>query len=137
MRVDIKHVEKKQGLLFGTKLYGVECTVVFSDEERQIIEERDLKPVVFMERRAPADVDEEKHESRGLGKKLLTAAVKGRDANSHGLSFNKLLRGADTYFTPSPADAKFYEEDLVEALKTAKKYLEANEETGGSSSFEL
>lgn len=138
MRVNIDHVEKSQGLVFKKKHHGVTLTITFSDEEAAIIEERKLKDTILMERDTPSDVDEEKHANRGLGRKLLNAAVNGRDANFHDLTFNKVLRGPDTYFVATPLEAKQYEAALREVLPTVKAYITENAEIEQKSdSFEL
>ena len=138
MKVNIRHVQKKQGLLFATQLHGVELAVEFSNEEKAIIKERKLEQVILLDREVPPDVDEEKHANRGLMKQLATAAIKGSDANHFGLTFNKLLNGPDTYFFLTPIEAKGYEDILKqETLPDAKAYLDGNKETGTSDSFEL
>ncbi len=138
MKVDIKPVEKSQGLVFKKKLHGIALSVIFSEEEKAINAERKLDRVILMEREAPADVDAEKHESRGLAKKLMTAAVSGFDANHFHLTFGKLLRGTDTYFFHTPIEAKGYIDELkTDILPLAKSYLEGNKEAASSDSFEL
>lgn len=138
MKINIKHVEKSQGLIFRKHLHGVELQVQFSAEEKAIISERNLERVVLLDRDAPPDVDAEKHANRGLTRKIATAAMKGFDANHFGLTFNKLMRGPDTYFFYTPIEAKNYEQILKEeTLPDAKAYLEGNKATGTSDSFEL
>jgi hypothetical protein len=137
MKVSIKHEEQKKGMLFKKTLYSVVCDVQFSEEEKQIISSRKLEHDIILERDPPADVDAEKHANRGLGKKLMTAAINGRDANHFHLTINKLLHGADSYAMQTPIEAKAYEEELVERLRDLKGYLEGNAEVGGETSFEL
>lgn len=138
MKINISHKEKKQGLVFKKTLHGVALDVAFSDEERAIIDERELSRVILMERDVPADVDEEKHANRGLARKLATAAVSGVDANHFHLTFNKLLRGTDEYFFDTPIEAKGYADELkTDILPLAKAYLEGNKTTGEGDSFEL
>ena len=138
MKVDIKHVEKSQGLIFKTRFYGVAVTVTFNEEEKQIIEQRKLHRTVILERRAPADVDEEAHANRGLASKILTAAVKGADANNFHLTIGKLLKGTDTYFVPTIVLAKGYEVELRESMHDLKGYISASEKIEQKSdSFEL
>ena len=138
MKVDIKHVEKSQGLIFKTKFYGVAVTVVFNEEEKQIIKSSGIGRQIILERGIPVDVDAEKHANRGLASKLLTAAIKGADANNFHLTIGKLLNGTDTYFLPTIVDAKSYEVELREGLVELKEYIThsaAIEEK--SASFEL
>ena len=67
----------------------------------------------ILERDTPADVDEEKHESRGLAGKIMAGVMKGRDANHFHLTLNKLLKGTDTYWMTTPIEAKGYEGKLT------------------------
>ena len=138
MKVDIRHVEKSQGLIFRKTLYGVTVAVSFNEEEKQIIRQRGIEREIVLDRDAPADVDAKKHAERGLVRKIATAAVKGIDANHFALTFGKLMNGPDTYFHRTLVDAKMYEEDLREALVVAKAYIT---ESAGieqkSDSFEL
>lgn len=138
MKITINHVEKKSGMVFKKKHYGVALTVNFNSEEQAIIDERKLQFDCILERGAPSDVDPDKHEERGLGKKLLTAAVKGRDANNFNMTINKLMKGTDTFWFTTPAEAKNYEVTLKnDSLPGLKGWLTDNAETGGSDSFEL
>ncbi|MEO1700931.1 MAG: hypothetical protein AAFR71_02680 [Pseudomonadota bacterium] len=138
MKVDIKPVEKKQGMIRKTTLHGVELTVIFSEEEKAIIKERDLASVTLLERDVPADVDPEKVANRGLVKKLAIAATSGIDALNYDLTFATLLKGPDTYFFFTPLDAKAYIAELKEdILPKAKEYLEYNAEAASADSFEL
>ena len=137
MKVSISHAEQSKGLLFKKTLHNVICDVQFSEEEQQIITERSLEGDVVLERDVPADVDAEKHANRGLGKKLMTAAISGRDANHFHLTIGKLMRGPDTYAVGTPIEAKVYEEELVERLRSLKGYLEGNATVAEGPSFEL
>lgn len=139
MKIDIKPVEKNHGGLFRKRtLHGVELTVLFSDEEQAIIQQRKLESIALMERGVPADVDEEKIANRGLVKKLAIAATSGADALGFNLTFRKLLRGSDTYFFETPIEAKHYIEALKsDTLPTAKAYLEGNKDAASADSFEL
>ena len=138
MRIDIQHVEKSKGLVFRKTLHGVALTVQFSGEEEAIIKTRRLGNDVIVERGAPADVDAEKHASRGLMKKIATAAVKGMDGNNFHLTATKLMRGTDTYFFNTPLEAKEYEEHIREVLPNFKEHLLGNAEIANKSdSFEL
>ncbi len=138
MKVDIQHVEKSKGMVFKKKLHGVALTITFSEEEKAIIEQRKIGGDIIVERGVPADVDVDKHENRGLMKRVATAAVKGADANHFHLTFNKLLRGTDTYFFETPLEAKEYEQVLREKLPEAKEYIMANQAIDQKSdTFEL
>lgn len=138
MRVNIEHKTETKGLLRKTTFHIVALTVEFSDEEKAIVRERKLERVVILERDVPANVDEEKHAERGLLAKVVTAAVKGRDANHFHLTIGKLLNGVDQYALATPLEAKEYEAALKEKLPSLKGYIMENagiEEK--SSSFEL
>ncbi len=135
MKVSIDFVEKKLGMIRKTTLHGVTLSVTFSNAELAIIEERKLKNDLILEREIPADVDPAKLESRGIAKRLATAAVGGN--NHFHLTFAKLIKGPDTYYMETPAQAKSYVEDLKGALTNAKGWIEGNAEVGASTSFEL
>lgn len=141
MKVSIEHQEKSTGMLRRTTLHGVQVHVQFSQEELAVIEARDLKYTTVLERGYSADVSDakaEKQESRGLGRRLLTAAVKGADANTTNLTINKLMNGPDLYFLGTPLEAKGYEDALKEQLVQLKGYIVGNEGVEEkSSSFEL
>ena len=137
MKVDIKHVEKKQGLVFKKTLHGVQLSIGFSEEEKAIIAERKLEKDVVVERGAPSDVDAEKHANRGLMKMVATAVVSGAGANHFDLTIGKLLQGSDTYFFATPSEAKDYEAVLHEELPKLKAYIVDNVSAGEGSSFEL
>lgn len=136
MRVSLEHVEKKTGMVFKKTLYGVQCRVDFTEEEKQIIDQRKLETDVLLERDWSADVDGEKKESRGLGRKLASAAFSGMDSNHPHLTIRKLMRG-DTHFFTSIGEAKGYEQELREGLQLCKNWVEANAEKGEASTFEL
>lgn len=138
MKVDIKHVEKSQGLIFKKTFHGVALTVTFSEEEKQIVKKRGLEMQSIFDRDPPADVDADKHAQRGLAAKLVTAAVKGRDANGFWLTINKLMKGTDTYYLRTPIEAKQYEVELRERLPVLKEYIQENAGVEQKSdSFEL
>jgi hypothetical protein len=138
MKVDIQHVEKSQGLIFRKTLHGVALTVRFSEEERQIIQQRRLQNQMILERDIPADVNPEKVANRGLVKSLATAAINGRDSLHYHLTIGKLINGTDTYFFDTPLEAKEYEAELRERLPKFKEYLTENAGIDQKSdSFEL
>ncbi len=138
MKVNIEHVEKISGVVFRKRLHGVALSVKFSEEEHAIITQRGLERDMVLERGVPADVNAEKHEKRGMVKKLATAAVMGRDANHYHLTIGKLLQGTDTFFFDTPLEAKTYEQALHEVLPEVKEYIMGNESIEKKSgSFEL
>ena len=141
MKVTINHVQKTAGLIRKTTFHGVSVLLEFNAEERAVINERKLGHDIILERGYPADMSDtaaEKHANRGLGRKLLTAAVSGKDANDFHLSVNKLMRGEDVYFLNTPMEAKAYEEELKEKLVMLKSWIVGNAEVEQeTSSFEL
>lgn len=138
MKVEIKNVEKKiGGILRKQTVHGAVLTVTFSEEEKAVIEERNLRHYVIVDRSAPIDVDEEAFENRGLVRKLATAAIKGADANNFNLTINKLMNGPDTYFVGDPLAAKNYIEEIKNSMQQLKFLIEANTELAEDESFEL
>lgn len=141
MKVMIEHREKAVGTLRRRTLHGVQVHIQFSGEELAIIEKRGLKYDVVLERGYSADVSDNKaikQENRGLGKRLLNAAVNGADANTTNLTINKLMKGADLFFLSTPLEAKEYEEALKNRLVVLKGYIVENEGVEEkATSFEL
>jgi hypothetical protein len=138
MKIDIKHVEKSQGLVFKKTFHGVALTVQFSEEENAIINQRKLGRTILIERDVPADQNAEKHQNRGIVSKLATAALKGADANHFDLTIGKLQAGTDTYYLPTPLAAKEYEAVLRNRLPDLKAHIMGNAEIERKSdSFEL
>ena len=141
MKVSIEHKEKTIGVLRRSTLHGVQVHIQFSEEELAVIETRGLKYDTVLERGYSADVSDSKaikQESRGLGRRLLNAAVNGADANTTNLTINKLMNGADLYFLETPLEAKTYEEMLKDKLVLLKDYILGNEGVEEkSTSFEL
>jgi len=124
-----------------TTHHGVSVRVVFNAEELAVIRERRLEKDVVLERGYPSDMSDlaaEKHANRGLGKRLLTAAVSGADANNFDLTVNKLMKGEDTYFNSTPIEAKEYEELVKNGLVNLKGWIVGNAEVEKeTASFEL
>lgn len=141
MKVSIEHTEKSIGMLRRSTLHGVSVHVQFSEEERSVVEQRNLKYDTVLERGHSADVSETKaikKDNRGLGRRLLTAAVSGADANTTNLTINKLMIGPDLYFLETPLEAKEYEAELENRLVLLKDYIVGNEGVAETStSFEL
>jgi hypothetical protein len=135
MKIDIKNVEKKQGIVFKKVLHGVQTTVTFSEEEKAIIEERKLKALVLLDRGVPSDVDDVKHANRGIAMRLATAAIKGADANNFNLTINKLLKGPDTYYLFNAHETGPYIEEIKEGMRQLKHLL--THDDAEDESFEL
>lgn len=141
MKVTIDHVQKTSGLIRKTTFHGVAVRVEFNAEELAIIRERHLEADIILDRGYPADMSDgqiEKHANKGLGKKLLTAAVSGKDALHFDLTVTKLMKGEDVYFLGTPMEAKEYEEELKAGLVRLKGWIEGNAEVEKeTTSFEL
>lgn len=141
MKVSIEHKEKIVGTLRRKTLHGVQVQIHFSEEERAVIEQRDLKYDIVLERGHSADVSHmkaAKKENRGLARALMTAAVSGKDANWTDLTINKLMKGPDLFFLTTPLEAKEYEELLKGKLVQLKEYIVGNETVEeASTTFEL
>jgi hypothetical protein len=138
MKVSLSHEEKKTGMIRKTTHHGVTVHVQFSPAEEAIVRERKLERTVILERDYPSDVDPEKFESKGLARRMATAAVSGMDALHFHLTIGKLLKGPDTYFMATPLQAKEYEARLREQLPMLKEYIVENEGVEQKSdSFEL
>jgi len=119
MRVSINHSEKQTGVFRKTTHYIVTVKVDFSEEEKAIIKQRDLKSTVIMTRSTPSHIN--------------TSIDDIWD-----LTISKLLSGPDDYGLETLAKAKDYEEVLIDSLKELKDYISANEEVEEKSkSFEL
>ena len=129
MKVTINHVQKTSGMIRKTTFHGVSVHVQFNAEELAVITERKLGHDIVLERGYPADMSDmaaEKHANRGLGRKLLTAAVSGKDANDFHLSVNKLIKGEDIYYLGTPMEAKAYEDELIDGLVKLKNWIVGN-----------
>jgi hypothetical protein len=141
MKVTINHVQKTSGMIRKTTYHGVAVKVDFNTEELAVIRERKLEHDIIMDRGYPADMSDgqiEKHANKGLGSKLLKAAVSGKDALHFDLSVAKLMKGEDVYFLGTPMEAKAYEEELKEGLVKLKNWIVGNADVEKeTTSFEL
>lgn len=126
MKVSLNHVEKTHGVIRKKTYHGVQVKVEFSAEEAAIIEKRGLWRDVVLERDADALTDPEKHEKKGLARKIVQASIAGADSLSFHLTVRK-LRDGDTYYFGTPAEAKMYEDDLKQNLVNLKNWILGNE----------
>lgn len=124
MQVNIEHSEFEKGLLKKTTYYKIDLTIQFSEEEKQIIKERDLaKTLTIMERDVPAHEKPSKY-----------AGIE----DLCDLRLARLLNDTDSYVVATPLEAKQYDPALKEKLVALKEYIEENREVEEkSSSFEL
>lgn len=124
MKVDINHSEKQTGLLRKTTHYVVKLIVTFSEEERQIIKDRNLKGETILERPVPSDRKPEQF--NGI-------------EDVFNLRISTIMDGKpDEYALSTVAEAKEYDAALRDAMHDLKAFISANAEVENkSSSFEL
>jgi hypothetical protein len=118
VRVTILHIEEKAGRIFKRTVHTVVCSVVFTELELQVIEQRGLENDVLMER-------------------IPTTAKKDDDPNKYVLTVGSLLNGEDRFPCRTPLSAKQYEEELTEKLESLRGYIDGNIDTGESKVFEI
>lgn len=121
MKVDIQHKEITRGLIFKKTFYQVSTTVQFTEEEKFIIKKQKMKDDVVHQRDRPAGVTR-------------------TDIPIHHyyLHVDQLLKGTDHYVVATVLEAKAYEAQLMESLKTFKEILShSGEITEKNKSFEL
>jgi|ERR1043166_1252004 hypothetical protein len=127
MRVSIDHKETTKGLIFQKPQHEVHVTVRFSDEERAVIDQRRLRDRIVLKRRAPEHVLKRFNDEQ---LEILGDAIH--------LKISDLIKGTDVYKCETPLDAKAYEQEVTEALKDLKKFIELNAEAPAASrTFEL
>jgi hypothetical protein len=122
VKVNIEHVEEKQGFFKKTTYYGVKCDVTFSEEELQIIKAQELDNVVVLERERPAHINDDRLPPEAWFLRIGSLVAKHKTP----------------YMCASVKEAKVYEEELVEALGDLKQYIIDNAEIDEKKkSFEL
>ena len=123
MKIDIKHEEIQSGLIFKKTHYAVVLHVIFSEEEKSIIENRGIRRDVVLKRGVPSNRDPSKYQNL---------------PDTFDLEIFMLMDGPDQYALATPLEAKEYEAQLVEALPNLKEYIMANADLSGQGqSFEL
>lgn len=148
MRVSIEHGEIREGMIRKTTYHTVSVLVEFTDEEKQIIEQRGLQRDVLLNRGVPANEDASKYDSSSLSDKLASGNMLGLAVgigkaliikeDIRILRISTLLKGKDTFVLRQPSDAKNYEEELKDALVKMKGYIVDNAGIEQkSTSFEL
>ena len=111
MRVSIKHETVRRGMIFKTTFYEVLVTVLLTHEEIQIVRQRNLLQTKLMDRRpANAKVDDRDERFELLVKDI----INGR---------------TDRFLCATPADAKRYEERMLDTLSQLKLWISDNAET--------
>lgn len=118
MRVSITHHAVTTGIIFRRTFYAVDLSVHFTHEETQIIRQRRLEEALLLERR-PA-----------------TAKVDDRDER-FALRVRHLKAGTDRFLTATPAAAKLYQAELLQALEQLKHWLSANADIADRTTVEF
>ena len=127
MHVSIEHRKKSSGLLQNVPQVEVVANVQFSEEERLIIESRRLQDYVVLQRE-PDSRQADKLEPEELE----------RWAHSFHLRISHLMNERPDCFTlDTPADAKVYQQRLIEALRQLKVFIADNAALGAPVSFEV
>lgn len=123
MRITIEQKEKSEKGWFKAKTYYVvRCKVDFSEEELQIIKDRELGQDVVLERPPSCNLKVSEFD----------------DPRQYYLYVDDLVQRADNYACPTPFDAKEYERELEVMLRKMKAYIDQNASLdGGSRTFEL
>ena len=112
MRVNIEHKEISKGMLKKKTYHQVDLTVEFSEEEKQIIKQQNLTRTIVLEREPPADRNPGSFQGIEDVLNLTIFHLVDGKPNSHTLA--------------TPMDAKQYEADLTDALKSLKAFLDEN-----------
>ena len=126
MRVTINHEQRNSGLIFKKTRIAVVLSIQFSEEELATIKTRKLKSTVVLERKWDATMRE----------KAAAHPEYYDTVPPPNLTVGDLLKG-DTYVCDTPVEAKQYEAKLIDALKTVKPFIEGNQSSAQTKSFEL
>ena len=118
MKIDIKNSTYTKGLVFKDTFYKLELNVELTEEEKAIIKQRKLEDTIIWKLPPPASFPQDDYD----GFNLLIANLKG---------------GYFWYDFKSPAEAKVFQEELIEKLKIAKQYLQNNTTTAQDTSLEI
>ncbi len=123
MRVTISHKEEEETTGFFSKsttaYWVVTCHVIFSEEERHILEKMDTKNILVLQRTPTFQTKYEKEKPE-----LFTPTF-------YNLKLSSLLHGPNEFKCGSPSDAKQYEEKLWDVMPKIKSYLEVDPELDG------
>jgi hypothetical protein len=126
MRASIEHKEIASGLIKKVPQVEVTVAVQLSEEERAIVERWNLGERVVVERQINA---------HRLGK--MKADQYDYEANLEHLRIAHLLRGPNRYVVDTPLDAKVYQNEVVEGLKSLKSFLAGCAELAEPQSLEI
>lgn len=131
MKVSIEHRETTTGLIFQKPAFEVKATVEFNAEERAILQHQNLKEHVVVDREASATI-----QRRFKGDMRQVMQIH-RENGMYALRVKDLLKGPDAYDCNTMIEAKAYERDLTEGLKTLKKLIELSATPSSNKTFEL
>ncbi|PWE34095.1 hypothetical protein DDZ14_02755 [Maritimibacter sp. 55A14] len=119
MRISVTHHTIRKGFVLKTTYYEVHLRVAFTHEEKQIIRQRNLLKTKLMDRRpanAKNDARDEKFELR----------VEHLMDERH-----------DRFLCATPSQSKIYEEQLLDALRQMKLWLDDNADTADPTVIEF
>lgn len=120
MKVDIKRSESTVGLFKKKKVYVVTVTVLFSEEEKKVIEECDIVGHTICER--PVRAGQKPFVDPTIWHLRVGSVITG-EPNAH------------EFFTLS--EANNYNDALPDSLRNVKRFIENNSRPQEDTSFEL
>ena len=120
LKVDIKHSELKEGLIFKTRYSVVEVHLQLSDTEKAIVKKNKMKNLTIVERPGPANRGP--RDDRGQYAIPLSAFV-GRKPNRH--------------VAADDLEAKDYENEMLKTLSGLKEIFDDTGDGLEDKSFEL
>jgi len=126
VKVSIDHSEVKKGFLKKKTYNQVAVTVQYTDYELAVIRKNKIEDHVILERTLDAD----RNDYDDMAKLGLLDRFHLRVKHFIGGKPN-------TYILNSPAESKVYEQEVTEALKNLKQFIENATEEPESTSFEL
>lgn len=127
MRVSIEHADKTSGFLKQVNQVEVITQVEFSQEELEVIHDRNLKDYIVVEREP---------DSRTASK--FDPEYAASIAQGWHLRVKDLMKSRpDRFIFDTPVHAKNYEAQLTEGLRTLKSFIEGSTAVGEATSFEL
>jgi hypothetical protein len=123
MHVDIEHAIEGGGFFSGSTRYVVKLRVTLSPEEYTIVQQRDLSRYVVINHKNPG-WDSASEKRRELMHEIFKYDIR------------KLCAGIEPFF-PTPLEAKNFATQAREHIKALKDFIDGNETTGKSESFDL
>lgn len=120
MKVYIKRTEETRGLIFKKKDFVVTVTVLFTEEEKKVIELAKFGDLVLVERPTRAGIND--HSMPDIWHLRVSQLLKGEP---------------DKYEFEDIAAANDYQNQLPDALRALKDLIEKHVEAPKDQSFEL